>query len=125
MTAECRSRDAAKLEAQAEHMEACLRNACEKYGATLEIQRTRAYDAFKHSEDAPVIRRVAAAMTAAGISPALKPSGGGSDANNMCQNGIQAVVVGTGMDKVHTTAEQIAVADLESTAAMVLELIKA
>ena len=35
------------------------------------------------------------------------------------------LVVGTGMDKVHTTAEQIAVADLESTANMVLELIKA
>ena len=43
----------------------------------------------------------------------------------MCARGIQAVVVGTGMDKVHTTAEQIAVADLESTASMVLELIKA
>ncbi|MBR2934254.1 MAG: M20/M25/M40 family metallo-hydrolase [Oscillospiraceae bacterium] len=125
MSAECRSRDAAKLEEQAEHMEACLRAACEKYGATLEIERTKAYDAFKHQEDAPVIRRVAAAMTAAGLTPTLKPSGGGSDANNMCQNGIEAVVVGTGMDKVHTTSEQIAVADLESTAAMVLELIKA
>jgi len=125
MTAECRSRDGAKLEAQAEHMEACLREACQKYGATLEIKRTKAYDAFKHPEGAPVIRRVAAAMTAAELTPMLKPSGGGSDANNLCQNGIEAVVVGTGMDKVHTTAEQIAVADLESTARMVLELIKA
>lgn len=125
LKAECRSRDAAKLEKQAEHMEACLREACAKYGATLEIERTKAYDAFKHSEDAPVICRVAAAMTAAGLVPVLKPSGGGSDANNMCQNGICAVVVGTGMDKVHTTAEQIAVADLESTTRMVLELIKA
>ena len=125
MNAECRSRDAAKLEVQAEHMEACLRDACRKYGATLEIKRTKAYEAFKHPEDAPFIRRVAAAMTAAGVTPVLKPSGGGSDANNMCQNGIQAVVVGTGMDKVHTTAEQIVVADLESTARMVLELIKA
>lgn len=125
MTAECRSRDAAKLEEQAGHMEACLREACDKYGATLEFTRTKAYEAFKHAEDAPVIRRVAQAMTAAGLNPALKPSGGGSDANNMCACGMQAVVVGTGMDKVHTTAEQIAVADLESTARMVLELIKA
>ena len=125
MTAECRSRDAAKLEAQAEHMEACLQKACEKYGATLELERTKAYDAYSHQEDDPVIRRVAAAMTAAGLTPVLRPGGGGSDANNLCQNGIDAVVVGTGMDKVHTTAEQIAVADLEGTARMVLELIKA
>ncbi|MBE6972264.1 MAG: M20/M25/M40 family metallo-hydrolase [Ruminococcaceae bacterium] len=125
MSAECRSRDAAKLEEQAEHMEACLRVACEKYGAALEFKRAKAYEAFCHKQDAPVIRRVAAAMTAAGLNPALKPSGGGSDANNMCARGMEAVVVGTGMDKVHTTNEQIAVADLESTARMVLELIKA
>lgn len=125
MLAECRSRDAAKLEEQAEHMEACLQAACEKYGATLEIKRTKAYDAFKHAEETPVIRRVAGAMTAAGLDPVMELSGGGSDANNMCKNGIQATVVGTGMAKVHTTAEQIAVADLESTAEMVLELIKA
>ena len=64
-------------------------------------------------------------MAAVGLNPQCKASGGGSDANNMCQNGMMALVVGTGMDKVHTTAEQIAVADLESTAAMVLELVKA
>lgn len=125
LSAECRSRDAAKLEGQAEHMEACLREACEKYGATLELERTKVYDAYCHREDAPLVRQVSRAMSAVGLNPILKPGGGGSDANNMCQNGIQAVVVGTGMSKVHTTDEQIAVADLESTARMVLELIKA
>ena len=125
MKAECRSRDAAKLETQAEHMEACLRAACDKYGATLEIERIKAYEAFQHAEDTPVVRRVWDAMTKAGVTPDLQQSGGGSDANNMCQNGICATVVGTGMAKVHTTDEQIAVADLEGTASMVLELIKA
>lgn len=125
LSAECRSRDAAKLEEQAEHMEACLRSACEKYGATLELERTKVYEAYSHDESAAFIQKVAGAMTAAGLTPKLQAGGGGSDANNMCQNGIQTVVVGTGMDKVHTTSEQIAVADLESTARMVLELIKA
>ncbi len=125
LTAECRSRDAAKLESQAEHMEACLREACAKYGAVLALERTKMYDAYSHNRDDLFIRQVAEAMSAAGLNPALKPGGGGSDANNMCKNGIQTVVVGTGMDKVHTTDEQIAVADLESTARMVLELIKA
>ena len=122
MTAECRSRDAAKLEAQAEHMETCLREACKKYGAALEFERTKAYDAFKHAEDAPVIRRVAAAMTAAGLTPTLKPSGGGSDANNFNAIGIKAVNLGTGMAKVHTTQEEITIQNLEDTAALVLAL---
>lgn len=125
MKAECRSRNAAKLEEQAEHMEACLREACEKYGATLELERTKVYDAYCHDEKDSFIQKVAEAMTAVGLLPVLKPSGGGSDANNMCQNGIKTLVVGTGMSKVHTTDEQIAVADLEITARMVLELIKA
>lgn len=125
MTAECRSRDAAKLEAQAEHMEACLRAACDKYGATLELERTKAYDSYCHNERDPFVQEMAAAMRRAGVNPLLRPGGGGSDVNNMCQHGITALMVGTGMDKVHTTAEQIAVADLESTAQMVLELIKA
>lgn len=125
MEAECRSRDAAKLEEQAEHMESCLRVACEKYGATLELERTKAYDAYCHDEMDPFIQQVSRAMTAAGLTPALRASGGGSDANNLCRQGITALVVGSGMDKVHTTHEQIAVADLENTARMVLELIKA
>ena len=125
MMAECRSRDGAKLEVQAEHMEACLRAACEKYGAALELKRTKVYDAYCHREDEPFLQRVAAAMTAVGLTPNLCPGGGGSDANHMCRNGVATVMVGTGMDKVHTTNEQIAVADLENTAAMVLELLKA
>lgn len=125
MSAECRSRDAAKLEEQARHMEDCLRDACRKYDATLELERTKVYAAFCHDENDPFVQRVVRAMTAAGVKAQCKPTGGGSDANNMSQNGLMALVVGTGMDKVHTTAEQICVTDLEDTARMVLELIKA
>ena len=124
MTAECRSRDAEKLEAQAKHMEDCLRAACDKHGATLELERTKAYDSYCHNEKDPFVQEMAEAMRRAGVNPLLRPGGGGSDVNNMCRNGITALMVGTGMAKVHTIEEQIAVADLESTARMVLELIK-
>lgn len=125
MTAECRSRDAAKLEAQAEHMEACLRAACEKYGAALELERTKAYDSYCHNEKDPFVQEMAEAMRRAGVNPLLRPGGGGSDVNNMCRNGITALMIGTGMAAVHTTDEHIKVADLEGTARLVLELVKA
>lgn len=125
MCAECRSRDAAKLEQQAKHMEDCLRLACEKYGATLELERTKVYDSYRHDEDHPFIQEMSAAMTRAGLTPSLGATGGGSDVNNFCLHGITALMVGTGMSKVHTTDEQIAVESLCNTAQMVLELVKA
>ena len=49
--------------------------------------------------------------------------GGGSDANVYNAKGIQSVVLGTGMTKVHTTQEFITVANLENCAALALDLL--
>jgi len=125
MRAECRSRNADKLEKQAKHMEDCLHLACEKYGATLELERTKVYESYRHDENHPFIQEMSDAMTRVGLTPRLMEGGGGSDVNNMCQNGITALMIGTGMAAVHTTDEYIKVAELENTAELVLELIKA
>lgn len=125
LQAECRSRDEEKLERQAEHMEQCLRDACQMYGAKLELERTRTYDPYNHREDDPFIGQMKRAMERAGMTPKLTMTGGGSDVNNMCKHGITALMVSAGMAKVHTVHEQIAVADLERTTRMVLELIRA
>lgn len=124
MLAECRSRRNDKLEAQAEHMEECLRRACEQHGAVLELERTKVYGAYSHAENHPFVQKMSRAVSSVGLTPRLEPSGGGSDGNNLCAHGITALVVGTGMSKVHTTDEQITVRDLESTSRMALELIK-
>jgi DNA polymerase len=123
MEAECRSRDADKLEAQAKHMEDCLKLACEKYGARLELERIRSYDPYTHDENDPFIQEVSEAMRSVGLTPKLGKSGGGSDVNNMVQHGITALMVGTGMRGAHTTEESIPVSDLEDTAEMLLALI--
>lgn len=125
MKAECRSHDARKLEQQAEHMEQCLRDACEKYGAKLELERTRTYDSYVHDMDDPFVAKMSRAMERAGLTPCYGATGGGSDVNNMCKHGITALMVGTGMSGVHSNREHIAVDDLATTARMVLELIRA
>ena len=119
---ECRSRRDDKLEAQGKHMMDCLQAACDKYGATLEGGLTRAYSAYSYTEDDPFVQEVMAACRKAGLEPALAASGGGSDANNMSANGLKALVLGTGMAKVHTTQEEITVKNLEDTAALVLAM---
>ena len=120
--AEARSRSNAKLEAQGSHMLECLKNACNKYGAKLEANLVKAYDAYEHSESDEFVLEVADACRKTGITPIFGKSGGGSDANNMNLNGIKAIVLGTGMDKVHTTAERITIENLENTASLVLAL---
>lgn len=119
---ECRSRRDDKLEAQGKHMMDCLQAACDKYGATLEGGLTRAYSAYSYTEDDPFVQEVMAACRKAGLEPTLAASGGGSDANNMSANGLKALVLGTGMAKVHTTQEEITAKNLEDTAALVLAM---
>lgn len=122
LVGECRSRRDDKLEAQGQHMLDCLQAACSKYGATLEGGLTKAYSAYSYPEDDPFVQELMAACRKAGLEPSLAASGGGSDANNMSANGLKALVLGTGMAKVHTVQEEITVRNLESTAALVLAI---
>ncbi len=122
LVGECRSRRDDKLEAQGKHMMDCLQAACDKFGATLEGGLTKAYSAYSFGPEDPFVQEVSAACKKAGVEPCLAASGGGSDANNMNLNGIKALVLGTGMAKVHTTNEEITVKNLEDTAALVLAL---
>ena len=122
LVGECRSRRDDKLEAQGQHMMDCLRTACGRFGATLEGGLTKSYSAYSYTGDDPFVQEIIAACRKAGLEPSLAASGGGSDANNMSANGLKALVLGTGMAKVHTVQEELTVKNLEDTAALVLAL---
>lgn len=122
---EVRSRSTGKLNAQAEHMKKCMQEACDKYGATLKLEMETAYLSYKIAEDDELVTLVSEACRKIGVTPVTASSGGGSDANIMNHGGIKSVVLATGMDKVHTTGEQLTVENLENTAKLCLELIKA
>jgi tripeptide aminopeptidase len=119
---ECRSRNNAKLEAHTKHLVGCLEAACEKFGAKLDCTVSTSYLGYSHDATHPLVARLADTVRAMGMTPVLAASGGGSDANNFNRNGIKAVVLGTGMTKVHTTQEELAISDLEDTAALALAL---
>jgi len=59
-----------------------------------------------------------------GIVLECKTIGGGADANVFFGKGIVAGVLGTGMTDVHTLNESIALADMEDSAKLVLEILK-
>ncbi len=123
LIAEVRSRNLDKLNAQADHMKNCLQTACDDFGATLECELRTNYVSYNVPNDSAVVTDALAAMERIGVKGFTALGGGGSDANVYNQKGLQAVVLGTGMTKVHTTQETITVANLENTARLALDLL--
>ena len=112
IVAEARSLNGDKLDAQVEHMIETFKAAAEKHGAEAEIESTRAYDSFVIANDHPHVESLKASFAALGHTPITKGTGGGSDANNFNKKGLTAVNISTGMSKVHTAEEFIAIDDM-------------
>ncbi|TKF22225.1 M20/M25/M40 family metallo-hydrolase [Vibrio genomosp. F6] len=119
IVAEARSLNDDKLTAQVDHMINTFKAAAEKHGAEVEIESTRAYNAFVIADDHPHIQKVKAAFEKNGLTPITKGTGGGSDANNFNEKGLTTVNISTGMAKVHTTEEHIAIDDMVKAAEFV------
>lgn len=122
---EVRSRSTEKLNAHAEHMKKSMQEACDKYGATLTLEMDTAYLSYNIADDDELVTLVSDTCRKIGVEPLTAASGGGSDANIMNHGGIKSVVLATGMDKVHTTAEQLTVKNLDAIAKLCLELMRA
>ncbi len=120
---EARSRDEAKLIAQMDAMRAALEEAAARHNAAVGFQQERSYNGFTLSPETPIVKRVAAAMEAMGLVPLLLPSGGGSDANVFAAEGITSVNLSTGMAKVHTVKEHIAIKDMVHSAELLLQIV--
>ena len=114
--AEVRSRDYDKLQAQTKHIVDSLQAACDEFGATLDCKVDTAYISYTVDIEGDLVKYICGNIKDMGLEPNIVPGGGGSDANIMNRNGIEAVVLGTGMSKVHTTNEYIEIKQLENTA---------
>ncbi|MCX6641492.1 MAG: M20/M25/M40 family metallo-hydrolase [bacterium] len=128
---EARSHDDAKLEKQVEAMRAAFDKAAadsilningQKIQAEIEEKRTLEYKSFRISESSPTYQLAYKAGKKLGMEMMPEVSGGGSDANIFNGKGIESVILGTGMQEVHTINEYIKVSDLENCAKLILNL---
>lgn len=121
--AEARSTNVRELDEQIAHMIRRFEQAAADFGATVEIDHQRHYDAFNIPEDAPVVRVAQAASRALGWEPVLRTTLGGSDANVFNSKNLPTVVVATGMDLIHTHDERMSRRDLIDTARLAYQLL--
>lgn len=121
---EARSHHPRKLGRQIEHMERALLRACQKHRARLKIKVERVYRSFEIKKNSKLLSLVAEAMREFIGPPVIKPTGGGSDANIFNERGIPTVILGVGADHVHTTREQLRVADFTRGTENILHIIR-
>jgi tripeptide aminopeptidase len=130
---EARSRNAAKLQGQIDHMVGCFEAAVasasvtvdgQRHAAALEHSVHRAYDGMDIPDDAPLVRKVIEAARRIGRVLEPEGTGGGCDANILNQRGIVAANVGTGMREIHTTREWLDIKDMMAAVELTLEVLK-
>jgi tripeptide aminopeptidase len=121
---EARSRDERKLRQQTQAMTEALESTARSHGMEVQVQIKRAYNGFTLNEEDEVVRLAMRAVQAAGVTPRLEATGGGSDINIFNAHGIACTNLSTGMMRSHTTEEWIKVEDLVHCARTVLELIR-
>ena len=106
-------------------MKDCLQAACDEAGAQLEIELRTNYVSYRVPEDSDTVKMVLDAAERVGVKGFTALGGGGSDANIFNRNGIEAVVLGTGMTKVHTTEEILKIENLNNIAELAFQLLTA
>lgn len=78
---------------------------------TVDFTSTVDYDSFRLAEDSASVVVARDAIAATGRTPYAEVAGGGLDANWLYRHGIEAVTLGCGQRNVHTTDEQLCIAD--------------
>ena len=120
-----RSRNNEKLEAIREELVSTICNAVEKYGAKVTAEVEHKYSSFLIDTESTVVKLAKSACSMYGFAPDITQTGGGSDANFLNAYGVPCVILGTGMQNVHTVEEFIKEEDLYNSALMVYGILQA
>ncbi len=127
---EARSHNPEKLKRQTEHMRQAFKKVVTEYPPADGLPRLteeirQEYPRMRVADDSPVVKLVQLAGKKLGLT--LKPaaSGGGSDANIFNSQGIETIIMGTGMQHAHSTTESIYLQDMVETTRLLVEIITA
>jgi tripeptide aminopeptidase len=121
---EARSRTQAKLDAQTAHMKETFEREAAALGAVAHVQVIEEYRTYDLKESDSVLRIAIQAAERAGLTPSLRPSGGGSDGNIFNGYGFPTTVLSCGMEKIHTHDEFCTISGMVQDAQWCLEIVR-
>lgn len=107
---EVRSRDNKKLLKQVENVRRVFKTTQALYpDSAINLDIIEEFQGFKLVPSHKMVKFISEVLRNMSLEETLKDSGGGSDANIFHQNGIEVVVVGTGVYEPHTTREYVVI----------------
>lgn len=130
--AEARSLDNQELEDQINHIKTTFEEIAasfvvekdgKPYAARTEIKVTPSYAAFVLKEKDPIYQLAKQASESLGFKPKFTVGLGGTDANHFNQHGINVIMMGTGMESVHTKSEHISISQMVKSAELLLKIL--
>lgn len=119
---EARGTNLTDLQEQVDHMVSEFERAARDWGAEVHIMHERQYEAYSVPVDSEVVQVAQAASRTKGHEPVSRTTLGGSDANVFNAKGIPTIVLGTGMEKIHTHDEFVSRKDLVGLAELAYEI---
>lgn len=122
VTAEARSLSVEKLEMQTKHIIECFEKASKKYNAKLDYKIISDYHSYKLTNNSYLVNLIKEKCKRFNIDAFTFFDGGGSDANVYNSNGIETVAIGSGMDFVHTSKEQLNIKDFITTIEVIMSI---
>lgn len=129
---EVRSHNKEKLNKQTTQIRECLNRTISDYKAARDIKGDLPswamdveldYPLMRIPDENPAVSLAQKAGRSLGRELVAEKSGGGSDANIFNAHGITTVILGTGMQMVHTTNEFIRIDDMVQAAELVLKIV--
>lgn len=92
-----------------------------KYKASYKFKYQREYPRLESKDNLKFAKELQKIYKKIGIDSELQIIGGGSDANFFAEEGFNPIIIGVGMQKVHTTEEYLEVNEMGIAARVVLE----
>ena len=89
----------------------------------IEVLVDEDFPAMALAQESQVIRRIEEAASAIDLTLSYEKAGGGSDANIFNGRGLATAIVATGMTNVHSTSEQVELADMVRLTELILALL--
>lgn len=86
-----------------------------KYGGSFEMEIEKQYPLLNSKDDLKFAKEFIETYRTVGVEASLQIIGGGSDANFFAGEGFNSIIIGVGMQKVHTTDEYLEVDELLKT----------
>ena len=113
-----------KLERLKKETVEIFRNVVEAKGGAVEVAVKDVAPGVNLNTDHATVKLAATAAEKLGFPVSTGFTGGCSDANFLCGMGLPTVLLATGMDKIHTTEERLALEDLYNAASWVLGIVE-